>query len=338
MADPKPKVSCSFDLLAEGKQQGYLNVPHSSNESAWGAIRVPIATICRGEGPTLLFTGGNHGDEYEGPIALAKLIRSLEPESVQGRVIVIPYLNFSGVEAGTRCSPIDGLNMNRVFPGNRDGSVTEMIAHYLSSQIVPLADAVFDIHSGGKTLNFLPSVLMHEQADSAANARTRAALLSFGAPYGVILRELDAGGMLSGTVESMGKLFLATELGGGGTATTTTVAIAERGIANLLRYFGVTGDNEPDRDQETSAPTRLLEAPDGENFLVSDDMGIYEPLVDLGATVRTGDGICQIHSINRPWQDPVVYKAKRDGLLVSRHHPGLVRSGDCMAVIASDAE
>ena len=80
MAEPC-RVSATIDLEADGKRFGALNVPHSSNESAWGAVRVPIVVIRNGAGPTLLFTGGNHGDEYEGPIALLKLARSLEPHA-----------------------------------------------------------------------------------------------------------------------------------------------------------------------------------------------------------------------------------------------------------------
>jgi predicted deacylase len=93
--------------------------------------------------------GGNHGDEYEGPVALLNLARELEPESVSGRIVIIPALNYPAVEAGTRLSPIDGRNMNRTFPGRWDGSVTEMIAHFVQNEILPGVDAVIDMHSGG---------------------------------------------------------------------------------------------------------------------------------------------------------------------------------------------
>ncbi|NJO82112.1 MAG: hypothetical protein HC828_04445 [Blastochloris sp.] len=100
--------------------------------------------------------GGNHGDEYEGPVALMKLARALQPEQLQGRVIIVPMLNKPAVAAGTRLSPIDGKNMNRAFPGNSNDSITGMIAHYVSSTLFPLAELVIDIHSGGRSAHFLP--------------------------------------------------------------------------------------------------------------------------------------------------------------------------------------
>ena len=89
---------------------------------------------------------------------------------------------------------------------------------------------VIDLHSGGKTLNFVPFCGMHLLADPAQMAATKAALLAFGAPLSLVIQEFDVVGMLDTAVEELGKPFLFTELGGGGTATAATVTIAERGI------------------------------------------------------------------------------------------------------------
>ena len=87
MSEQASKVATSIDFDADGKQHGSFNVPHSRNDSAWGSLRVPITVIKNGTGSTLLFTAGNHGDEYEGQIALMKLARGLESAEIQGRVI-----------------------------------------------------------------------------------------------------------------------------------------------------------------------------------------------------------------------------------------------------------
>jgi N2-acetyl-L-2,4-diaminobutanoate deacetylase len=329
MAEPC-RVSLTVDLDAEGKRFGALSVPHSSNESAWGAVRVPIVVIRHGHGPTLLFTGGNHGDEYEGPIALLKLARSLEPHEIAGRVIVIPALNLPAVLAGTRVSPIDQVNLNRAFPGRWDGTVTSMIADYVNRSILPLCDAVVDLHAGGRTLSFVPFCGIHVQADPAQMARTRAAMLAFGAPISLMIEEFDVAGMLDTAVEQLGRPFLFTELGGGGAASAATVKVAERGIRNLLRHFGVIeGAPEP-------AATRLMHSPDASYFVVSEDRGLFELLVDLGAEVGAGEPIAQIHDIEKPAKPPVVYPAERSGLLIGRRWPGLAAPGDCLAVIATD--
>ena len=326
------RIMTRIDFEAEGRQFGHLDVPHSSNESAWGALRVPIVVIRHGQGPTLLCTGGNHGDEYEGPIALMKLARALAPETIQGRLILLPALNLPAVLAGTRVSPIDQVNMNRAFPGDPRGTPTLMIADYLRRRILPLADVVVDLHSGGKTLCFVPFCGMHQLDDAAQMARTRDALLAFGAPLSLVIREFDVVGMLDTAVEELGKPFLFTELGGGGTATAATVGVAERGIRNLLCHFGLTdGPPEP-------APTRLMHSPDASWFVIADDRGILEMLVDLGETVSAGAPLAQIHDVERPQQPQVLYRAGQSGMLIGRHAPGLIKPGDCLAVIATDYE
>jgi N-alpha-acetyl-L-2,4-diaminobutyrate deacetylase len=324
------RITTRIDFEAAGKQFGSLDVPHSSNESAWGALRVPIIVIQRGAGPTLLFTGGNHGDEYEGPIALMKLARDLAPEAIAGRLILLPALNLPAVLAGTRVSPLDQVNMNRAFPGDPRGTPTLMIADYVRRRILPMCDAVVDLHSGGKTLNFVPFCGMHDLDDPDQMATTRAALLAFAAPLSLVIREFDVVGMLDTAVEELGKPFLFTELGGGGTATAATVAIAERGIQNLLRHFGLT------EGPAEAAPTRLMHSPDPSWFVIADDRGIFEILIDLGGEVAVGQPIGQIHDIERPRQAPAVYCAAQAGFLIGRHAPGLISPGDCLAVIATD--
>jgi predicted deacylase len=78
---------------------------------------------------------------------------------ISGRLIVVPGLNFPVFLAGRRTSPIDGANMNRIFPGHRDGSISEMIAHYVDTELFPRADFVFDIHAGGASFDHLPTLL-----------------------------------------------------------------------------------------------------------------------------------------------------------------------------------
>ncbi|MBL6933602.1 MAG: succinylglutamate desuccinylase/aspartoacylase family protein [Rhodospirillales bacterium] len=332
----KSKISTSLDFRAVGKQVGHLVVPHSTNTSAWGAIEIPVAVISRGEGPTAFFTGANHGDEYEGPIALSKLIRSLEPEQVHGTVIIMPALNLPAFRATRRLSPIDGMNMNRAFPGKGDGSVTSMIAHFVSTRILPLADVVVDIHAGGKTLDFLPCAVIHELDDDNQMSKTLAAQEAFGAPFGLVLRELDAAGMLDTTVEEMGKVFLSTELGGGGTATPETVAIAEIGVRNILAHFGILDEKPLSREDRGMAPMRLVHSPHEQCFTSARDNGLFEPFRGLGDEVEKGDPLGQIHFIETPERDPLMHHAGRSGVILCKGVPGLVGKGDCLVVVGED--
>jgi N-alpha-acetyl-L-2,4-diaminobutyrate deacetylase len=323
-------IPTNVDFERGGKQFGHLAVPHSRNESAWGSLLVPIVCIRNGEGPTILFTAGNHGDEYEGQVALHKLARELSPDDVSGRVIIMPALNLPAVRGAARISPIDGGNMNRSFPGHPRGTLTQRVAHFVTVELLPRADIVVDMHSGGKSLDFVPSAIMHDLDDRKRFDTTLAALKAFGAPVSLILKELDSIGMLDTEAEEMGKIFISTELGGAGTMSPRSVAIAETGVRNLLRHFGVL-PGEP----SSETPTRMMDTPDGA-FVKSEVNGIYEPFYALGDEVKAGEPLGQIHDFERPEMEAVQAFAPIDGMLFCRHVAGLTTRGDSLAVIAVD--
>ena len=323
---PSP-VAPSVDFEARGKQHGHLRLPHSRDDSAWGSVMIPVTVVAGAPGPTALLTGGNHGDDYEGPLALFELARLLDPETLTGRVILLPAMNYPAFRAGTRTSPIDRGNLNRLFPGRPDGSVTEKIADYVTRELLPYADIVLDFHSGGRTLDFLPFAAAHVLEAKAQEAAAMAAVAAFGAPYSMRMVEIDAVGMFDTTAEEAGKVFVTTELGGGGTARAETVAIARRGAVNLLRHAGILpGAVE-------AGETRWLDMPEG-CFSFAPRDGLCETMADLGAEVRAGEVIARIHAVDRCGEAPVEIRAEIGGLLAARHFPGLIQAGDCAAVVA----
>ena len=216
-------ITPTVDFDKDGVQHGFLKLPHSHDASAWGSMMIPITVAKSGQGPTILFTGANHGDEYEGPIALFDLAHTISADDLSGRVIIVPGMNYPAFQAEKRTSPIDGGNMNRVFPGNPSGTLTEKIADYFQRTLLPLADYVVDFHSGGKTLEFLPFCCAHVLDDKDQQARCIAAMKAFNAPHSMMLLELDAANMYDTAAENMGKVFIGTELAGGGSATASTI-------------------------------------------------------------------------------------------------------------------
>ncbi|CAM5510731.1 N(2)-acetyl-L-2,4-diaminobutanoate deacetylase DoeB [Thauera mechernichensis] len=324
---PSP-ISPTIDLDAEGVQHGFLKLPYSRDDAAWGAVMIPITVIRNGQGPTALLTGANHGDEYEGAIALAKLANTLRAEEVNGCVIIVPFMNYPAFRAGTRTSPIDRGNLNRTFPGKPDGTVTEKIADYVQRHLLPRADFVLDIHSGGRTLDFLPFAAIHVLDDKAQQARCSAAMQAFNAPYSMTLLELDAVGMFDTAAEAAGKVFVSTELGGGGSATARSVAVADRGVRQFLIHCGIC------RGELEQRPTVRLDMPDGDCYVTSLHDGLLEMCRDLGDTVKKGELIARVHDVRRTGTAPVDYHARRDGLLAARHFPGLIGCGDTLAVVA----
>ncbi len=325
-------VLATVDFDAEGVQHGHLKVPYSGDDSAWGAVMIPVTIVKNDVGPTVIFTGANHGDEYEGPIALWWLSNELKSKDIRGRVIIVPAMNYPAFKAGKRTSSIDGGNMNRAFPGRPDGTITEIIADYFNRALLPMTDYVVDMHSGGKTLDFVPFACAHVLEDKHQQARCIAAMEAFNAPYSLMLLELDSAKMYDTAAEKMGKVFIGTELGGGGSASATTVAIAKRGISNLLKHAGILS-GEPER-----GPSISLVTPDHRSFVTSEHSGLLEMCVDLGAEVKNGEVIALVHGIERTGTQPVEYKATIDGVLAGRHYPSLTQPGDNLAVIAIRAE
>jgi len=321
-------ISATVDFERDGVQHGFLRLPYSRDDSAWGAIMIPITVARNGKGPTALLTGANHGEEYEGPVALMNLASSINASNLSGRVIIVPAMNYPAFRAATRTSPIDKGNLNRLFPGKPDGTVTEKIADYFQRTLLPLADVVLDIHSGGKTLEFVPFCCAHRLTDQKLEGACVAAMKAFNAPYSIMLLEIDNVGMYDTAAEEMGKVFISTELGGGGTARASTVAIARRGISNLLIHTGIL------KGKPEQAPSQMLDMPSGDCFTFSEHDGLLEPCVDLGQSVRKGDVIAQVWPADRTGVEPIRYSAAMDGLLAGRHFPGLVKSGDCVAVTA----
>jgi N-alpha-acetyl-L-2,4-diaminobutyrate deacetylase len=321
-------VSPTVDFERDGVQHGFLRLPHSRDDSAWGSVMIPVAVIRNGGGQTALLTGGNHGDEYEGPIALFDLARALDPGEVSGTVIIVPAMNYPAFRAGTRTSPIDRGNLNRSFPGRPDGTVTEKIADYFQRELLPRADLVLDFHSGGKTLDFLPFCAAHILPDKTQETKAFAAVEAFSAPYSVKMLEIDAIGMYDSAAEEMGKIFVTTELGGGGTARAETVGVAKRGVMNVLRHVGILA-GRVDRQ-----PTQWLHMPSEDCFTFAEEDGLLEPVIDLGDPVQEGDALARISPTGRTGLQVRTIHSRMSGILTARHFPGLIKSGDCVAVIS----
>lgn len=320
-------ITPTIPLDQDGVHHGFLKLPYSRDDSAWGSVMIPLTVIQNGQGRTALLTGANHGDEYEGPIALHELATTTRAQDITGRLIIVPAFNYPAFRAGRRTSPIDGGNMNRSFPGRPDGTVTEKIADYFQRTLLPMADVAVDFHSGGKTLDFVPFAAAHILEDKNVEAACVAAMQAFNAPYSVRLLEIDSVGMYDTAVEDMGKTLVTTELGGGGSSTAYSNAIAKKGLRNVLVHIGILqGVMQIDK-------TIKLSMPDDDCFLFSEVDGLFEIIVDLGQPVAKGDLLARVWSSDRTGEPPTDYHARRDGLLISRHFPGLIQSGDCLAVV-----
>jgi predicted deacylase len=327
-------VRADVDFGQQGKQFGNLAVPQSTNSAGWAKRFIPIVVIKNGNGPTAVLFGGNHGDEFEGPVTLMNLARRLEPEQIRGRIIVVPMLNRPAIEAGTRLSPLDGCNMNRAFPGRPDDTITGMIAHYVSSTILPIADLVVDIHSGGSSTHFLPSVNMHEVADQEQMRKMLDAGRAWGAPYVFIYRDVAGAGLLPTLAEQMGKVTLGTEMGSKSQFGVETLSITSRGVENVLAWANIL-----ERSSASVPPEpQFVAATEEADYIMSPASGLFEPFCELGDEVKADTAVGQIHSIEHPEQEPIPVLAETSGMVMARRAIPLTLQGEMVAALVRPFE
>lgn len=322
----------TVDFDKQGKQTGFLMIPHSPHDDAWGVTRVPLAVIANGDGPTVVIEGGNHGDEYEGPIAIGELIRDLDPGEVQGRLILMPANNVHAVMAARRTSPVDGLNFNRTFPGEPRGTITQQISAYISDHIFPIADAFLDLHSGGSSLDLLPSAIIEPTDDPALRKKNIAAVQAFDAPLTVVISNLGEPRTATATACRAGLVTVGTEMAGKGAVSLDALAICRRGVRNVLAHLGVLSSKHVSPRRSDGV---ILELPGATAYVFATIEGVFEPFHENGAEVRAGQPAGKIHCSWDPSREPETLHYQADGILYGRRHPAWVRPGNCCLIVAS---
>jgi predicted deacylase len=305
-----------------------------------GRIGLPLA-VARGErsGPAVLVAGGTHGDEYEGRIAAASLVRRLEASlpDLAGTLIVLPQHNLPACRAGTRRTPLDGADLNRLYPPPPEATgPSAAIARFVVARLLPQIDWLIDLHSGGSAHEFVPSANLQAPVGSAECRAMLPALLAFGAPYAIILGEAEAGslamphaGTLEGLARTMGKRAISSELGGAGRITPVSLAVAERGLRNLLAHIGVL----PGTWTEPAERSVLLVLGGPEHHVPSPVEGVFAPRVWLGEDVRKGDLLGEVHPLD-PGAPPATVRALCDGIVVGVASRGSQERGAVLFYVA----
>lgn len=332
----KSRIRCDIDFDKDGRQASYLRAPLSRNTSGWGTIEIPIISFKNGKGPTVLFTGGVHGDEYEGPIAISKLARTLDAKKIQGRVILMPAVNIPAVLNDTRLSPIDNRDINRCFPGNARGTFSEMLAHFMDTVILPHVDVSVDLHTAGHSMESALSTNMHYVDDVKIREKTMQIAAAFGAPYNVVFWGVDEGATFTSSVERRGIVSVGTELGGWGRVNVEGVRIGERGLTNVLKQCGVI-EGKPETAQRDGSPaTRHMMVKDQRGYVFAKQTATYEPCHLAGDVVKAGEMAGRLHFVEDIDRDPIELFYGASGVLWMAAGPGRVQRGDCVGVVMQD--
>jgi len=227
---------------------GYLEIAALDDTGA----NVPTSIIHGSKpGPTLALIAGTHGYEYAGIIALQRIRQQLRPADISGTLLLVHIANppsFYGRSIYT--SPADGKNMNRVYPGKADGSLSERIAFAITTQVIEQSDFLIDLHAGDGNEALRPYVYLPETGQAELDAASRGLALAFGLDHIVIDRGRaqppEASIYTDQTAISRGIPAITTETGQLGLSDDYWVSLAEDGIINVMRHLGMlAGDAVP---------------------------------------------------------------------------------------------
>lgn len=327
------RIRCTIDLNRPGKQVGDLMLRHSDNRQPLGFYPVPVISIANAEGPSVLLIAGVHGDEFEGPAALLRLAHDLQPDDVRGRLIILPALNFPAVEASSRVSPLDDVNLNRAFPGDPNGSPSAMLAHYVEDGLIAQCDAVIDLHSGGKASVFAACSLAADYGDDPLFEKNMELAVAFGAPLVWVLGGFNDDRSVNAAATRKNVAMIAAELGGGGGCDPALTDIAEQGVRRCLHHLGVLQNGPP-----AGSVPRAIEISGLEQNLYAPRRGLFDRRFSAGDEVAAGQDAGVLHFVDEPDRAPQQLEFSTAGVVLAHGNRGFVERGDMLALVAQDVQ
>ncbi|HEX9580252.1 MAG TPA: succinylglutamate desuccinylase/aspartoacylase family protein, partial [Gemmatimonadales bacterium] len=219
-------------------------------QTAYGAIDVPAGSdagtsmpvaVVHGTrpGPVLALVAGSHGTEYASVVALQRLLPRLDPQAIAGTVIVAPLVNVPAFRAMTvHLNPVDQKNMNRLFPGDRQGTQTQRALALVAAQVVQPAQVVVDLHGGDMDEELRPYSYWFRGGNAAQDSASRVLALAFGLDH-IIVQDVNlenpaSRGNLSGYALSLGKTAFVAEAGRSATVLPDDVSALVEGVLNVM--------------------------------------------------------------------------------------------------------
>jgi N-alpha-acetyl-L-2,4-diaminobutyrate deacetylase len=325
-----------LDLESPGRRDYWVALEH---DSIWGDHLIPLTVFVgpKAEGGRgLVAFGGNHGNEYEGPMAIKGLMTEIREQDVAGRIILVPVLNVAAFAAGTRDSSLDdGVNLNRAFVDGAGrpplAGITHRIAAFVRSAIWPHVHVVLDLHSGGLVARFALCASFHPLDDRQQSDAIEETARWFGTPFLMVYQNATPG-LLPSEAERLGKITVGTELGWGAAALAEGIRYGRHGIlAAAINHGQLRGKIEPIAHHREGTQ-RKIEIVDRACYVVAPFAGHYQPLFDCGVDVARGQTVGLLHDFNRIDMDPWPVVAEVDGVLIAQAWSAAVRRGQHIAI------
>ncbi|WP_028591909.1 M14 family metallopeptidase [Paenibacillus massiliensis] len=267
-------------------------------------------------GPTLWVQAALHGDEYDGIVAILRLLETIVPSSLQGQIILCPVVNPSACLAGTNGSPVDSVNLNRVFGHDRKDSHSYLYGEWLLQQIVQHADFLIDLHGGGAYLDVCPFAMLptnHPQA-----YQTAARLLHQLSLTAIYECPTDAKAMLVQAVCEAGIPAVLLESGGGIAWKPEAVRQHEYSIAMILSGLGMQSEVVP--HAPTQSPTTIREVRE----LRFEASGLLLHHAAAGSIVTLGEELLKVISLP-VFEESVISCPVPQAIILSIHTASTVK-------------
>jgi predicted deacylase len=283
--------------------------PLASEEADTIPVGVIVGSARR---PRVVAVAGVHGDEREGPAALAETWASVRAESLAGTLVLVPVANTGAYRAGRRASPVDDLDLNRAFPGRPDGSFTDRLAHRIFTDLVAGADFVISLHSWYRDALVVPYVECTRSGPAADPSR--AAALALGLEF---VEPLDwHPGLLPAAANRAGIPAVETEIGGLAITVPQRRALYGRVLDCLLRHLGL----------RSPVPATAVPRIVSRTSLIASVAGMLLAEVEPGIAIRAGSTLGVVRDFHGDEVTKVV--APRDGIVAGVHMAGAIAAGD----------
>lgn len=259
---------------------GFIQVPAGVD----AATDIPVIVINGDKpGPKLAIVAGSHGTEYASIIALERLAQSVDPSSLSGTLTIVPLVNLASFRQKVpHLNPVDGKNMNRLYPGKLDGTQTERASWALAKQVVEKTDYLIDLHGGDLDENLRRYSYWPKTGNASLDATSRAMVLAFGLDHIIIQSNQSASPSvtISRFAEESGKPTIIAEAGRAGTTAAEDIEALVHGCIGVMRQLKML-----------LGPVMPVEQPlwiGRISTVKSEHDGIFYPLVVPEAYVRQG--------------------------------------------------
>lgn len=271
------------------------------------------------KGPTLLLNAAVHGNEVVGVEVVRKIVDEIDPADLRGNLVAVPIVNPMAFTSGQRWDPYDNVDMNRIFPGDPEGTMTERVAHSFFAIFARRADYIIDLHSAEFPDELIPHIRIRVD-------RPTRQYLDLVASTGInaVWKGPSIKGMLQ-TQAFQSKIPCVTvEIGAAGAITKSDVTVGTTAVKNVMAVLGMI-------DEKASIPDRQILLQSNEAWIRSPFGGIFKPAITLGQFVKKGDVIGDII-------DPTSYKTEDiesplSGIVTGMSHQPIVRSGTRLAMV-----